>query len=167
MVFRAAAADRTEIDFTITLKAIDQDITVTDTKEGMFAVRVAQWMIEKQTGRYLNANGDTMEAGVWGKRANWVRLQGEKDGKKYGIAILSHPKGVNSPTWWHARGYGLFSVNALGQLDFEKERKAPSPTPFNLTIKSGQKALFRYRVVLYDGDMDKAKIDDLYREFTK
>jgi hypothetical protein len=167
MVFRAAAPDRIEVDFTIYLKALGQDITITDTKEGMFAMRMAQWFVEKQTGRYLNANGDTMEAGVWGKRANWIRLQGEKDGKQYGVAILSHPSGVNSPTWWHARGYGLFSVNPIGQLDFEKERKAASPTPFNLTIKAGQKALFKYRVVFYDGDMDKAKIDTLYQAFAK
>ncbi len=165
MIFRAAASDRSEIDFTIHLKALDQEIGFGDTKEGMFAIRVAQWLTEKATGRYLNSNGEEMEKGVWGKRADWVRLQGEKDGKKLGIAIFNHPSSTNSPTWWHARGYGCFSVNPLGQLDFEKAHKAASPQPFNLRIKPGEKALFKYRVVLYEGEMDKAKADLLYRAY--
>jgi hypothetical protein len=167
MVFRSLDAERTAIDFTITLKAVGQDISISDTKEGMFAIRVAQWLTEKAGARYLNSNGEELEAGVWGKRAEWVRLQGEKDGKKYGIAILDHPKSTNSPTWWHARGYGCFSVNPLGQLDFEKAHKAADPKPFNLTVKAGEKALFKYRVIIYEGDVDKARADSFYREYAR
>lgn len=167
MVFRPLGADRTAIDFTIYLKALEQDISVTDTKEGMFAIRVAQWLTEKAGGRYLNSNGEEQESGVWGKRAEWVRLQGEKDGSKYGIVIFNHPKSTNSPTWWHARGYGCFSVNPLGQLDFEKAHKAADPKPFDLTVKAGEKALFKYRVLIYEGDADKARVDALYREYAQ
>jgi hypothetical protein len=133
----------------------------------MFAIRVAQWLTEKAGARYLNSNGDQLEEGVWGKRAEWVRLQGEKDGKKYGIVIFNHPKSTNSPTWWHARGYGCFSVNPLGQLDFEKAHKAADPKPYNLVIKKGQKAPFIYRVLLYEGDADKARVESLYRDYAK
>ncbi len=167
MVFRSAAQDRTEIDFTIWLKAIDREIDFTDTKEGMFAIRVAQWLTEGDTGRYLNSDGQETEKGVWGKRANWVRLQGTKDGKTIGIAILNHPTSTNSPTWWHARGYGCFSVNPLGQLDFEKTLKVPDPKPFNLKIKAGEKALFKYRMIIYEGGMDKDKVDALYASYIK
>jgi hypothetical protein len=167
MVFRAPATNQIDIDFTIYLKALDQPITISDTKEGMFAFRVAQWLTEEATGRYLNSDGQELEKGVWGKRANWVRLQGEKDGKKIGIAILNHPKSTNSPTYWHARAYGCFSVNPLGQLDFQKTLKIADPKAFNLTIKSGEKALFKYRVIIYEGEMDKAKADSLYQSYAK
>ncbi len=167
MVFRAAGPEQVDIDFTIWLRALDQPISFGDTKEGMFAIRVAQWLTEEATGRYLNSDGQEMEKGVWGVRANWVRLQGEKDGKKLGIAILNHPTSTNSPTYWHARGYGCFSVNPLGQLDFEKAHKVPDPKPFNLKIEQGQKALFKYRVIFYEGDMDKPKADALYQAYAK
>ena len=167
MVFRAAAADQTFMDFTITLKAIDQEINFGDTKEGMFAIRVAQWLTEAATGRYLNSDGLELEKGVWAKRANWVRLQGEKDSKPIGIAILNHPKSTNSPTYWHARGYGCFSVNPLGQLDFQKAQKVADPKAFNLKQKPGEKALFKYRVVLFEGSLDKAKMDALYQSYIK
>lgn len=167
MVFHATAADQIDVDFTFTLKALGQEIAIRDTKEGMFAIRVAQWLTEKATGRYLNSDGQEMEKGVWAKRANWVRLQGQKDGKPVGIAILSHPKSTNSPSWWHARGYGCFSVNPLGQLDFEKAQKVADPKPFDLHLKADEKALFKYRVVFYEGDMDKAKVEALYQSYIR
>ncbi len=165
MVFMILDPQSYAIDFTIALKATQDDVQFADTKEGMFCIRVAQWLTEKAGGRYLNSEGEELEKGVWGKRANWVRLQGEKDGKKVAIAILSHPSGVNSPTYWHARGYGCFSVNPLGQLDFMKGNKVADPKPFNLLIKKGEKALFKYRVIFSDGEMDKAKTEAAYKAF--
>ncbi len=168
MVFSALSSSSYAIDFTFWLKALDSDVSFTDTKEGMFCIRVAQWLTEEGgTGHYINSNGQEGEKGVWGRRANWVRLEGEKDGKKIGIAILSHPTGVNSPTWWHARGYGCFSVNPLGQLDFEKTNNLPDPKPFNLVIKKGQKALFKYRMIIYEGPMGKELVDEAYNTFVK
>ena len=38
------------IDFTIELKALNEAVTFEDTKEGMFAIRVADWMCEKNKG---------------------------------------------------------------------------------------------------------------------
>jgi hypothetical protein len=167
MVFRAVAPDQIDVDFTIWLKALNQEIDITDTKEGMFAIRVAQWLTEEGTGRYLNSEGQEMEKGVWGKRANWVRLQGEKDGKPIGIAIFNHPTSTNSPTYWHARGYGCFSVNPLGQLDFQKAHRVPDPKPFDLKIKAGDRALFKYRMIIYEGNMDKARADALYQSYAR
>ncbi len=167
MVFMVLDANAYAIDFTMSLKAVSGNVQFSDTKEGMFCIRVAQWLTEDGTGHYLNSNGEEGEKGVWGRRANWVRLEGEKDGRKLGVAILSHPTGVNSPTWWHARGYGCFSVNPLGQLDFEKTNKMPDPKPFNLLIKSGEKALFKYRMIIYEGAMDKDKMEAAYRVFAR
>jgi len=123
MVF-CADEDEYAIDFSMDLKAVDTKVVFKDTKEGMFAIRVAHWLKESGgTGKYLNCNGQETESQVWGRRARWVRLQGEKDGKIIGIAILSHPTSVDYPTYWHGRGNGLFSANPLGQYTFQKSQK--------------------------------------------
>jgi hypothetical protein len=167
MVFRVLSNTQYAIDFSIELKALLDEVPFGDTKEGMFAFRVAQWLTEKAGGRYLSSEGQELEAGVWGKRARWMRLQGEKDGKKLGIVILEHPSSTNAPTYWHARGYGCFSVNPLGQLDFQTARKEADPKPFNLKLKKGQKAPFRYRVIVYEGDLDKVAVEKLHQEYAR
>ncbi|MHC4483177.1 MAG: DUF6807 domain-containing protein, partial [Planctomycetota bacterium] len=141
------------IDFSINLTAPDTKVIFKDTKEGMFAIRVADWLREKGgSGRYLNSNGDETENNVWGKRAKWVRLQGEKDGKTIGIAILNHPRSVNYPTYWHARRYGLFSANPLGQYDFEKKWNPQTAKPLNFALEPGEVAHFRFQTVIYEGE---------------
>jgi len=167
MVFMVIDPSAYAIDFNISLEPVSGDVSFGDTKEGMFAFRVAQFLTEAETGRYLNSEGGETEKGVWGQRANWVRLQGEKDGKKMGVAILSHPTSTNSPTYWHARGYGCFSVNPLGQLDFQKEHKVADPKPFDLKLKPGEKAWFKYRVIVYEGDFGKDKVEALYQAYAK
>ena len=143
-----------------------------DTKEGMFAIRLAQWLTENTdaryqlgTGAYLNCNGDEKEKGVWGKRAEWVRIQGNKNGETVGIAILNHPRSTNYPTYWHARGYGAFSANPLGQYAFQKSRKVEDPEPFGLTLNKGETAPFKFRVILYDGPRTKQQLDEEFREY--
>jgi hypothetical protein len=59
------------------------------------------------------------------------------------IAILDHPENPGYPTYWHARGYGLFAANPLGRSIFDTKQPA-----FNFTLEKGQTATFRYRVML-------------------
>jgi hypothetical protein len=166
--------DQHIIDIDIELKAIAEKVSFGDTKEGMFAIRLAQWLTENTnekyqlgTGSYLSCNGDEKEKNVWGKRAEWVRIQGSKDNRTVGIAILNHPTSTNYPTYWHARGYGAFSANPLGQYAFQKSRKDPNPKPFNLTLKKGQTARFKFRVIIYDGKRTKQQLDKEFDKYTK
>jgi len=162
MVFRTLQDEYT-IDFTMKLTAINGKVVFDDTKEGMFAIRVAGWLREdKGSGEYLSSNGDRHEKNIWGKRASWVRLQGQKAGRVIGIAIFNHPDSVNYPTYWHARGYGLFSANPLGQFAFQKGRKVKNPQPLNFTLDSGKSAVFKFRMSIYEGDKSA---EDLQREF--
>ena len=140
----------------------------------MFAIRLAQWLTENTdskyqlgTGAYLSCNGDEKQEGVWGKRAEWVRIQGNKDGKTVGIAILNHPTSTNYPTYWHARGYGAFSANPLGQYAFQKSHRAENPKPFNLTLDKGERASFKFRVIIYDGPRTKQQLDSEFRKYTQ
>ncbi|HPN34423.1 MAG TPA: PmoA family protein [bacterium] len=156
------------IDFSIQLTAKDTAVVFEDTKEGMFSIRVADWLAEKSGhAEYLSSNGDRKEKEVWGKRAVWVRLEGAKNGQPLGIAMIHHPNSVNYPTFWHARGYGLFAANPLGQETFERDHNVENPKAFRLTLAKGESAWFKFRVVVYDGAMDKAAVDAIAADYAK
>jgi hypothetical protein len=167
MVF-SAQPNQYAIDFNITLTAQDEKIVFGDTKEGMFAIRVADWLSEnKGTGKYLNSDGNVGEPNIWGKKAAWVRLEGQKDGKTIGIAIFNHPASACFPTYWQARGYGLFSANPLGQLDFLKGRNVENPKPLNFTLYPGQSALFRFRMIIYEGQKSAEQLEKEFHSFAR
>jgi len=154
------------IDFDIRLTAVDQTVVFNDTKEGMFAIRVAEWLKEDGgTGHYLSSNGDETEKGVWGKRARWVALEGEKERRRIGIVICHHPGSVNYPTYWHARAYGLFSANPLGSSVFESSLGKTGAVPFRYTLKPGETGSFKFRVVVYEGAKNKDHIEQLMTNY--
>lgn len=166
--------DQLTIDFTIYLAAIDTNVTFLDTKEGMFAIRVADWLAEdangtlfKSRGEYLNAEGERKEQNIWAKRSAWVRLEGEKDGKPIGVVIFHHPGSVNFPAYWHARGYGCFAANPIGQYDYQKGRGLDHPEHRTLTIKPGEKVPFKFRMVVYEGARTRKELDQEFTSFSR
>ncbi len=167
MIFEHTETERS-IDFTIDLTALDEAVTFEDTKEGMFAIRVADWLREK-TGNasYLSSRGGQSADDIWGRRAEWVRLEGEYEGRMIGIAILNHPESVNYPTYWHARAYGLFSANPLGQSVFEKAHGNNDAKPFNFRIPTGETARFKYKLIVYEGSMGSEEMSAAYANYTR
>jgi len=174
------------IDRISTLTAQDSDVLFKDTKEGMFGIRVARQLelpsterltlldaqgnpsIEKDTankgvtGNYRSSEGITGEA-VWGTRAKWMDLHGVIGDEKISIVVCDHPKNPGYPTYWHARGYGLFSANPLGWNDFTKGSKV-----FNFIIPAEKSATFRYRVIINSGaDLTDEEISAYAEEFSK
>jgi len=174
------------IDRITTLKAGDTAVLFKDTKEGFFAIRVARQLelpskdgvilldaegqpsSEKDylnsgvTGNYMSSAGVTGES-VWGTRARWMNLTGIIGSEQISIAICDHPKNPGYPTYWHARGYGLFAANPLGWYDFtEGENK------FDFTIPAKKSAKFRYRIIINSGSfLSGAEINILSDEFRK
>ena len=147
------------IDFHITLTA-KQDVTFGDTKEGAFAIRLADVFTEKKGAKIVDANGRIGMKNVWGKRSNWVDYTAELDGERMGVAIFDNPQNPHYPTYWHARDYGLFSLNPFGQNSFDENM------PENKTkLASGQKLTFRWRVVIHPGDAASGDVADLYKQF--
>jgi hypothetical protein len=158
--------DQRMIDFITTLHALDK-VVFNDDKEGVLGIRVAHFLesaTEKggifadasgrptkvaagdtagATGVYLTSEGKKGDA-VWSTRGRWCELTGTTDGKTETIAIIDNPKNPGYPTYWHARGYGLFAANPLGRKIFD-----PTQTAFNFTLDKGQSATFRYRVILF------------------
>ena len=149
------------IDFDITLTA-GQDVTFGDTKEGAFAIRLADELAEKRTGKMVNAEGQETMKNVWGKRSNWVDYSGTVDGEKLGIAIFDHPSNPRHPTYWHSRDYGLFALDPFGQKAFD-----PKAEESHWKVPAGQSVRFRWRVVIHPGDTQSAHIADLYKDFAE
>ncbi|MDQ2840208.1 MAG: PmoA family protein [Acidobacteriota bacterium] len=151
---------RVDVDATFTAKS---PVSFGDTKEGFFAIRVADSMAGKNGGILTNSEGAHTEKDVWGKRADWVDYVGPVDGQKIGILILDDPRNPNHPPRWHARDYGLFAVNPFGITDFDPAAKEKG----GLQIKPGNLARFRYRVVVHPGDISKKDIAHWYADFAK
>jgi len=145
------------IDFVITLTAADE-LALGDTKEGAFAIRLSDAFTEKKGLKIVDADGRTRMVNVWGKRSNWVDYSTDVDGEKVGVAMFDHPSNPHHPTYWHARDYGLFSLNPFGQNAFDPMQ------PVNITkLERGQKLTFRWSVVIHPGDAETAHIADLYK----
>jgi hypothetical protein len=90
-----------------------------------------------------------------------MKLDGNIGDEKISVVICDHPENPNYPTYWHARGYGLFSANPLGVHDFTKGKEN-----LNFTIAAGQSATFRYRVIIYSGSQfTDTDIEKYYNEF--
>ena len=131
-----------------------------DTKEGTFAIRLAT-ALQKPDGHMLNSEGAVGEKQVWGKRANWVDYSGTVAGEKLGLAIFDHPSNPQHPTYWHARGYGLFAANPFGERDFYNDKRRDG----SVTIPAGGTLVLRYRVVIHLGDSREAKIAEAYQRY--
>lgn len=149
------------------LRIIDADMKLTakmkvvlgDEKDAFFAVRVADPLAEKGGARMLNAEGLTSMKSVWGKPSNWVDYSGAIGGEKLGVAIFDHPSNYRHPTRWHARDYGLLSVNPFCVRGFD-----PTLPTGDTTLEEGKSMRFRYRVVIHPG-LDAAAIAALFGRY--
>ncbi len=160
VTIHAQPADLRIMDFDIRLTAI-KDAHFGDTKEGTFAIRVADEMNEEHTGTLVNAAGEKGEKNVWGRPSPYADYYGEVDGEELGIAIFDHPDNPKHPTYWHARAYGLFAANIFGEHDFFSDPSREG----GLTLRAGQQWRFRYRVVIHPGDPASAGIDKMYAAY--
>jgi hypothetical protein len=152
-----------------TLRTIDLDITLTgveesvfgDTKEGVFAIRLARALEEEMSGKMIAASGAEGEKLVWGKRSPWVDYSGTLDGEKVGVTIFDHATNPGHPTYWHSRAYGLFAANIFGVHDFERDKTKNGA----MTLKAGQSWRFRYRVVIHPGDTKSLDLAAIAKKF--
>ncbi len=183
-IFAGSAGTRT-IDRTTTWTAADKAITFNDTKEGAFGIRVARSLdspVQQRdafvgadgkrgqpkpddnvgvTGRYIGSDGKTGDE-VWGTTGPWMGLTGDVDGKPVTIAIFNHPSSTNYPTYWHARGYGLFAANPVGRHAYDP--KQPERT---LTLQPGKSATFRFLILIRDAHLGRDELQQLQTDFAK
>lgn len=178
--------DNFVIDRITTLEALNEDVHFNDVKDGFFAIRVARELQhpsdqpeiyldskgnsttvpvvnnEGMSGEYLSSEGKEGNA-VWGTRARWVSLSGVMKDEVVSITIIDHPKNIGYPTYWHARGYGLFSANPLGQKVFSEGKEN-----LNFMLKKDGSVTFRYRVVIHSGsELSILEIENLTKSFER
>jgi len=181
--FRQVQGDRI-IDRVVTLTAQEESVRFTDNKEGMIAMRVAralefpsdqplaltdgqakpsdQKMLHNEgvNGNYLSSE-EVEGADVWGTRARWMKLYGQINEKPVAVAIIDHPENPGYPTYWHARTYGLFAANPLGQKVFSEGAEE-----LNFSLDPGEEVTFRFRMVFSAADtLSVEQLDQLANDF--
>lgn len=165
------------LDFTIEFHASEGEVKFGDTKEGgLVSVRVTTTMDAHKNGRIENSEGHIYSAKggttgpctkssagepTWGKRARWVMYTGPAQGAECGVTILDHPRNLRHPTYWHVRGYGLFTANPFGISYFTDDPKQNG----SHVLKAGERMRFRYRVLVHDGVLTRDVIERAFREF--
>jgi len=148
-----------DCEFTLTANH-GSAVTLGDTKEGTFAIRVVKELYSPP-GHMVNSNGGVGEKEIWGKRANWVDYYGKVGSEEVGVAIFDSPKSFRHPTYWHARSYGLFAVNPFGIREFTGDPNKDG----SWTIEEGKSLTFRYRVFIHHGDDKQARVAEAYQQY--
>ena len=172
------------IDRITTLTANDIEVKFKDVKDGFFAIRVARVLempsqqadvfVDAQgiktlvpkinnegiTGMYTGSDGSKGDS-VWSTKGPWTILTGKKEGKDITIGIIDHPKNVGYPTYWHARGYGLFAANPLGRKVFSNGKEE-----LNFFLLPNMSTTFKYRMVIASGKkIGSAEMNKLAEDF--
>ncbi|MCU0455108.1 MAG: PmoA family protein [Bacteroidales bacterium] len=183
-IFSADKDSRT-IDHISTLTAANGTVTITDNKEGMFAIRVdrAFEMPSNEsliftddkgnpttvkatdntgvTGMYVSSSGLKGDQ-VWSSRNDWVLLSGTKDGVLTTMGVFDHPKNLGYPAHSHARGYGLFSTNNLGAQSYVKDHEK-----IVVTLQKGESITLRHRFYVTSGaELTAEKANQIFKEFS-
>lgn len=172
------------IELTTRLTSLKEDVSLEDNKEGLIGIRVARELEhpspepqiftdakgipadiaklnnEGVTGKYRSSEGIEGDD-VWSSRAKWVNLNGKIGNEQISLVILDHPENVGYPTYWHARGYGLFAANPLGQKEFSKGKET-----LNFKLRAGQSVVFKYKVLINSGsNLSDKEINKRFKVF--
>ncbi|WP_246581268.1 DUF6807 domain-containing protein [Echinicola shivajiensis] len=173
------------IDRITKLTAVSQEVDMKDNKEGMLGIRVARELEhpsdkpeiftdangiatsvaslnnEGVSGNYRSSKGLEGDD-VWGTRGEWVDLSGVIKGEKVSLAIIDHPDNVGYPTYWHARGYGLFAANTLGQKALSGGKEE-----LNFKLAQGKSVTFKYRVIVDSENLSDKELNKEFASFSK
>ena len=181
-VFRGGT-DLRSIDRITTLQALDTRVVFNDDKEGVLGMRVTRPLEAPSdkpevftdasgrpttvakldntgvNGTYLTSEGNKGDA-AWGTRGRWCNLSGQVGNEPVTITILDHPANPGFPTYWHARGYGLFAANPLGQKIFSNGKQE-----LNFSLAPGESVTFRYRIFIWSKIASQQDTEAAYKSF--
>jgi hypothetical protein len=181
-VFRGGAGWRS-VDRITQLTAQGERVALTDNKEGVLGLRVARQLEIPSTrpevftdasgrpttvakldnagvnGDYLTSEGKAGDA-AWGTRGRWCLLSARIGDEPVTIAILDHPSNPGYPTYWHARGYGLFAANPLGQKALSNGKDE-----LNLALEPGKSVTFRHRILILSEPAGAERVEVASKEF--
>src|SRR6266704_3517539 len=181
-VFRGGPGFRS-VDRITTLRALDEKVDFKDEKDGLLGLRVVRALeipsdnpevytdasgrattVAKLdnagvNGTYLTSEGKKGDA-AWGTRGHWCNLSGLVGDEPVTITILDHPANPGFPTYWQARGYGLFAANPLGQKIFSNGKEQ-----LNLSLAPNASVTFRYRILISSAIATPEATEAAYKDF--
>jgi hypothetical protein len=174
------------IDHISRLTAVNGPVTINDSKEGMFAIRVDRafempsdepvvFTDDKGnpttvsavdntgvTGMYTSSQGLKGDA-VWGTRNDWVLLSGKKDGVEITMGMFDNPENYGYPAYAHARGYGLFALNNFGQHSYDGKKDK-----VKFVLQKGESVELRHRFIVQSGkEVTPEEANKLFEEFSE
>ncbi len=114
-------------------------------------------------GNYLTSEGKQGDS-AWSTRGRWCKVFGKIGNDSVSITIFDHILNPDYPTYWHARGYGLFAANPLGEKIFTNGKSS-----LNLKLKKGESVRFRYRILIQNGKTTPTAdyLNQVARDFIK
>jgi hypothetical protein len=169
----------------ITILKADTDILFTDAKDGLLGLRLTHELqiptlkdqqftdnkgnitiVKKDSvanGNYLTSEGIQGDS-AWSTRADWCKVYGKIGNDSVSVTIFDHPSNPDYPTFWHARGYGLFAANPLGEKIFTNGKSS-----FNLKLKKDSTVRFKYRILIQNGKITStpAYLNKVAKEFNE
>jgi len=171
---------------TTILTASAPEVVFGDSKEGLCAIRVdrafetpsdkpevftdasgkptAIPVLNNQgvNGYYRSSEGLEKDA-VWGTQARWVSLSAMQGETPVSIGLFDHPQNIGYPAFWHARGYGLFSVNNLGRNGYQ-----PAKPKSEIVLKKGESLTFRHLLLIHSGSfVTDEEMEATHGDFSK
>ncbi len=160
-----------------------ETLRISDNKEGLFAIRVARELqsdtksdalvldsslsltkfraIDDKTGRYFNPDQDQAEK-IWGTCNPWVGLNGIIGKDSVCLVIFDHPKNIHHPPRWHARDYGLFSVNNFGNQSYD-----PGSAKLEIEVNPGESISLLHKILIFSNHPEINTLNSLYDSFTE
>ena len=180
-----AEGDTRGIERVTELEAGTRPVKFADNKEGVLGLRVARALEEPSdkpelftdasgkatavpvldnagvNGVYTSSEGVSGPK-VWGTRGRWMALAGKVAGEDVVLLMVDHPKNPGYPTYWHARGYGLFAANPLGQAVFSGGKET-----LDFTLAPGAKATFRHLLLVIPGPFSRDRAEKVATSFAK
>jgi len=181
-IFRGGP-DFRSIDRVTVLTALDKQVSFPDAKDGMLGMRVIRALeipsdkpevytdangrptsVPKLdntgvNGTYLTSEGKKGDA-AWGTRGRWCNLSGMVGDEPVTITIFDHPDNPGFPTYWHARGYGLFAANPFGQKIFSNGKEA-----LNFSLAPDASVTFRHRILISSAILTPEATEAAYKDF--
>jgi len=162
----------------------DTLVSFHDTKEGLYAIRLArefQFDMDNpefivgsdgrisetksvnnkgKTGMYKGSNG-TRGNDTWGTANEWVEITAFKDRDSISVIMIDHPANFGFPALWHARNYGLFSVNNLGRNSYN-----PDLPEIHKDLNKGESLTLKHKLIIKNGgSFKKNEIDKFLKSF--
>jgi hypothetical protein len=181
-IFNGQGNNRT-VERITKLTALKEEVSFKDNKEGMIGIRLARELEhpsnkpelftdasgvatavpklnnEGVTGKYISSEGKQGDD-VWGTRGKWVNLTGKINQEPVSVVLLDNPQNVGYPTYWHARGYGLYAANPLGQKAMSNGKEE-----LNYKLAPGKSVTFRHKLIIHSGS--NLSNDQVNAEFQK